>query len=272
MSRLAEPAVSRSALGAAPQPAGIRTGGLLVPALALLATLGLVGWLLARRLGFPTLASRLLLALVLGVLCFQLVHFLEHLLQLGYWFAHPDEQPWITPWGRVATDGLAALAGHHGGRATGTELLHLTGNWITFIGIVAMYLALRSWRVGSRHMRAARIAFWLQLAHVTEHVSLTSTWFLFGTPVGLSTLFGHSFHLEGAWATSIRIWWHFVMVLVPTGAFVLALREFRRVWPLTAAAHEASEPKLAAEIPVAGREQHPSVGSGMRNSTGRERR
>ena len=68
--------------------------------------------------------------------------------------------------------------------------------------------------------------------------------------------FGHSFHFEGAWASSIRIWWHFVMVLVPTGAFVLALREFRRAWPLTTAvpasadrAHEAPEPKkLAAEV------------------------
>ncbi len=106
-------------------------------------------------------------------------------------------------------------------------------------------------------MRFARVAFWLQLVHVIEHVSLTSTFFALGTPMGLSTLFGHSFHLEGAWASSIRIWWHFAMVLVPTGAFVLALRQFRRAWPLTTAApagaptaHEAPKHERAAEIPV----------------------
>ncbi len=144
---------------------------------------------------------------------------------------------------------MAVLSGHHGGRATGTELLHLFGNWITFTGIAALYIAMRTRRVELRQMRATRIAFWLQLVHVLEHISLTSTFFAFGTPIGLSTLFGHSFHLEGAWAPSIRIWWHFAMVLVPTVLFLLALREFRRTLPPTAAtpvtaqAHEAPELK-----------------------------
>ncbi len=250
-SPLAEVSVPPTALGQPqqqPVSGGVRAGGYLVPALALLATLGLAGWLLARRLGFPRIAARVLVALVLGVFCFQLVHFLEHVLQFGYWSLYPGESPWITPWGRVATDGLAAVSGHHGGRATGTELLHLTGNWITFVGIVATYAALRSWHVGSRQMRAARVAFWVQLVHVLEHVSLTSTFFALGTPIGLSTLLGASFLLEGAWAPTIRIWWHFAMVLVPTVLFLLALREFRRAWPSTtaapadtAAAHEAPE-------------------------------
>ncbi len=47
-------------------------------------------------------------------------------------------------------------------------------------------------------------------AGVYVQSSPTSTWFLFGTLIGLATLFGHSFHLGGAWAPSIRIWWHFV--------------------------------------------------------------
>jgi NAD(P)-dependent dehydrogenase (short-subunit alcohol dehydrogenase family) len=93
------------------------------------------------RLGFPRVASRVLVALILGVLSFQLAHFLEHLLQFGYWASHPGEDAWIMPWGRVATDGLAALSGHHGGRATGTELLHLFGNWITFVAYDVAYLA-----------------------------------------------------------------------------------------------------------------------------------
>jgi hypothetical protein len=244
-SPLAEVSVPREALeGTQQQPVsgGVRAGGYLVPVLAMLATLGFSGWLLARRLGLPALASRLMVALVLGVLCFQLVHFLEHGLQLGYWALHPGEDPWITPWGRVATDGLAALSGHHGGRATGTELLHLFGNWIAFVGIAAMYLALRGWQVGSRRMRAARVALWVQLVHVLEHAALTSTFFAFGTPVGLSTLFGHSFHIEGGWAPTIRIWWHFAMVLVPTALFLLALREFLPAWAATSSPATSTSP------------------------------
>ncbi|MDQ4042828.1 MAG: CRTAC1 family protein, partial [Actinomycetota bacterium] len=281
-SPLAEPSVPRMALGEPQQQSvsgGVRAGGYLVPVLALLSTLGLLGWLLERRLGLPRVASRVLVALVLGVISFQLAHFFEHLLQFGYWASHPGEDPWITPWGRVATDSLAALSGHHGGRATGTELLHLFGNWITFVGITAVYLSLRSWHVGSWRMRTARVAFWLQLVHVLEHVSLTTTFFALGTPIGLSTLFGHSFHIEGGWAPAIRIWWHFVMVLVPTVLFLLALREFRRAWLLTTTvpagaptAHEAPEHERAAKIPVGGRERRPFVGSGMRNSTGQGRR
>ena len=275
-SPLAEVSVPRTALGETQQPVSgsVRTGGYLVPVLAILATLGLPGWLLARWLGFPRVASRVLVALILGVLSFQLAHFLEHLLQFGYWASHPGEDPWITSWGRVATDGLAALSGHHGGRATGTELLHLFGNWITFVGITAVYLSLRSWHVGSRRMRTARVAFWLQLVHVLEHVSLTTTFFALGTPIGLSTLFGHSFHIEGGWAPAIRIWWHFVMVLVPTVLFLLALREFRRAWLLTSApapsiisTHQAPEHESVDDIPDAKGEQHSSVTGGTRQGS-----
>ena len=34
---------------------------------------------------------------VAGV-AFQVFHFLEHGLQLGYWFLHPTAAPWLTPW------------------------------------------------------------------------------------------------------------------------------------------------------------------------------
>jgi enediyne biosynthesis protein E4 len=210
----------------------VRTGGYLVPLLALLATLGLAAWLTARHVRLPaTTVSRMLFALVIGVLIFQLAHFIEHVMQFGYWLLHPGRPPWITPWGRIATDGLAALSGHHGGRATGTELLHLSGNWITFVGIAAAFLALRGWNTDPAVMRAATWAFWLQLVHVAEHVSLTTTFFTVGTPIGLSTLFGRSFLLEGAWAPSIRIWWHFTMVVATTVLLVLALRDLQRGKP-----------------------------------------
>jgi hypothetical protein len=124
-------------------------------------------------------------------------------------------------------------------------------------------------------MRAVRVAFWLQLIHVLEHVSLTTTFFALGTPIGLSTLFGHSFHLEGGWAPSIRIWWHFVMVLVPTALFLLALREFRRASPLATAApqtsttstYEVPEHERADEIPVVQGERHSPVAGGDRQGS-----
>jgi hypothetical protein len=215
-----------------------------IPALTILATLGLFGWLLARRLAAPKIADRLLVGFVLGVLCFQLVHFFEHLMQISHWLVHPGESPWITPWGALAADNLAAMAGHPGGRVTGVELLHLAGNWITFTGIVALYVAMRGWHIEPRRTRATRVAFWLQLVHLLEHVSLTSSWLVVGRAIGLSTLFGLSYYLDdlwasSAWSASIRTWWHFVMVLVPTVVFLLALREFRRVWLTTPGAPEA---------------------------------
>jgi hypothetical protein len=106
-------------------------------------------------------------------------------------------------------------------------------------------------------MRATKFVFWLQLVHVLEHISLTSTYLFFGTPIGMSTLFGYSFHLEGAWASSIRIWWHFTMVLVTTGAAVLALGELRRAGLFTTSApptsttstHETPDHEHATDIP-----------------------
>jgi hypothetical protein len=260
VSELAEPSVLGSELRASQQspPGGnVRPGGYVVPELGLLSILGFLGWLLARRLGRLRLAFRLLIVLVVGTLSFQAVHFIEHLSQLGYWFVYPAATPWMTPWGRVAADGLAALAGDYGGHATGMELLHLVGNSIFFIGIATMYLALRARGTDRREMRATRFVFWLQLVHVLEHVSLTSTYLFFGTPIGMSTLFGYSFHLEGAWASSIRIWWHFTMVLVTTGAAVLALGELRRAGLFTTSApptsttstHETPDHEHATDIP-----------------------
>jgi len=102
-------------------------------------------------------------------------------------------------------------------------------------------------------MLATTVAFWFQLVHVVEHVSLTSTWFLGGLPRGLSTLFGFSFDFPGAWAPGIRVWWHFVMNLVVTVAALFALLELRRTGllaildvrrRLTASPVERPEPNL----------------------------
>src|ERR687886_2069507 len=141
----------------------------------------------------------------------------------------------------------------------GMELLHLAGNWIFLTGVFALYLTVLSFRrQKTQHrathrqtrkaMSAARVAFWIQLVHVIEHVSLTGSYFLMGRAIGLSTLFGASIYLGDAWASSIRIWWHFLMNLAVTVAAVLALRGLRRVGLLrmgvpasTDEAHEASK-------------------------------
>src|ERR671932_508638 len=95
-SDLAKPRVPRSELGASRQPptsGNVRTGGYVVPTLALLAILGFLGWSLARRLGRLRLAFRLLVVLVVGTLAFQAAHFVEHISQLGYWFIYPAAPP-----------------------------------------------------------------------------------------------------------------------------------------------------------------------------------
>jgi hypothetical protein len=164
----------------------------------------------------------------------------------------------MPPWSRLAADGLACLVGYHGEMKAGMELLHLGGNWIFLTGLFPLYLTVRSFRSREQPehratregMNAARVAFWVQLVHVMEHASLTATYFLMGRAIGLSTLFGASVYLGDAWASSIRIWWHFLMNLAVTVAGVLALHALRRVGLLTMAvpastdeAHEAPKHK-----------------------------
>jgi hypothetical protein len=105
-------------------------GGYIVLALTLTATLALAGLLLARLLNLAAISTRLLVVLAVGAVSFQVVHFSDHLLQLGYWFAYPTERSWVPPWSCVAVAGLACLAGYHGEMKAGMELLHLGGNWI----------------------------------------------------------------------------------------------------------------------------------------------
>jgi len=202
----------------------VRAGGWLVPALAVLAVLGLAGVGLAARLGLSWFALRLAVAVGIGTLAFQLLHVGEHLLQFGYWLLHPAEPPWITPWGRVATDGLAVLAGHeHAGRASGFELLHLAGGVICLTGLVVLRRLLRERGAPAAALGTARFAFGLEVVHVAEHLSLSLTSLVVHMPIGVSTLFGGAFLIPGAWATSIRLLFHFAMNLTVTTTALLAL-------------------------------------------------
>lgn len=149
---------------------------------------------------------------------FQVLHFIEHLAQLGYWALHPAHAPWLTPWAEVGRDVLAA-GGHP---STGSELLHLLGNVIFLLGLLGLWRSLLL--SGVRPARSLRAALWLQAAHVGEHVLLTASWVLAGTAVGVSTLFGA---LEGSALFGYRIWWHFLINLAGTA---LALQGLSWAW------------------------------------------
>jgi len=149
---------------------------------------------------------------------FQVVHFVEHLAQLSYWALHPAEAPWLTPWAEAGRDALAV----GGDPATGTELLHLLGNVIFLVGLVALWRYAR--RSGEREGGALRAGLWLQGVHVGEHVLLTGSWALFGRALGFSTLFGA---LSGPALAGFRVWWHFLMNLAVTVLAVVALWAFR---------------------------------------------
>lgn len=222
---LATPGVAATAAVSAPRP-GIGVTGLLIPLLTVLTTIGLVVYLVARRRSRDGVATTSLTLLVLWSVGFQVAHFAEHLIQMGYWLAHPSRPLYITPWGRLATFGYAYLAGDHGGQTSGTEFLHLTGNWIFLAGLIAAYLAIRRHELRGRGALAFRIAFFAQAFHVIEHIALTSTWLLLDKPIGLSTLFGRSFAMGGIWAQSFRGWFHFVLNLIPTVAAVAGVLLF----------------------------------------------
>lgn len=158
---------------------------------------------------------------VAGV-AFQVFHFIEHIAQLGYWFIHPLEKPWLTPWAAVGRDALAA-----GGNAgTGTELLHLIGNVIFFVGLVGMCMVANSKHKSINDFASLKKGVQWQGFHVVEHVALTTTWLIYGKAIGVSTLFG----LVGAgpFLSSYRVWWHFSINLIATYFAVKALGAFSR--------------------------------------------
>lgn len=156
-----------------------------------------------------------LLAVAIGGIGFQVLHFAEHLLQAGYWLARPSEPPWLTPWAAAGRDGIASVTDGRAG--TGNELLHLAGNGVFLAGLAAaLAVTLRSPRARSEAGTTwLRRATWLQAAHVAEHVVLTTTWLSFGEADGASTLFG-ALEPGTAVAGAARVWIHFALNLAAT--------------------------------------------------------
>jgi hypothetical protein len=173
--------------------------------------------------GSGTAASTIRKAQYVAVagIAFQIVHLVEHVAQTGYWFMHPADAPWLTPWAVVGRDMLVV-----GGRiVTGNELLHLLGNGIFMGALLAL-----AWVAKSHGMSADRFphlgkAIATQGIHLAEHVLLTLTVFTIGMPLGLSTLFGFA---TGSWGSSYRIWFHFIINAIATYYATMGVAEMHQ--------------------------------------------
>ncbi len=165
---------------------------------------------------------RVAVPLAVGGLAFQVAHFLEHMLQAGYWIIHPTAPPWLTPWAAEGRDILA----NGGNPGTGTELLHLLGNGLFFAGLFAMcvVVACRAKRLADN--RALSWAMGVQGFHLAEHVLLTVSFIAGGEALGFSTMFGA---LDAGTALSTyRVWFHFLINLAATWLAVAAYLQMSR--------------------------------------------
>jgi len=147
--------------------------------------------------------------LAIAALVFQVVHFVEHLGQLGYWLGHPAEAPWLTPWAAEGRDALAI----GGETALGNELLHLLGNLIFLAGLIALAALCRRAGRTADDFPDLRAALVIQGFHVGEHVALTTTTAIYGNAIGLSTFLGL---VSGPAMTSYRVWFHLLINLIAT--------------------------------------------------------
>ena len=158
---------------------------------------------------------------VVGAVGFQVFHFLEHGLQLGYWIFNTKQKPWLTPWAQTGVDGLAFWcqiwpgSGRAGQR--GAELLHLVGNTIFLVGVLALFVLARETRTRNRSIQGAVL---FQGLHFVEHILLTATVFVTGSGWGASTMFGR---WSGSELSSHRVWWHFTVNAIATAIAVSAL-------------------------------------------------
>lgn len=173
-----------------------------------------------------------------GALLFQLVHVVEHGLQVVAWAADPGDRPWISPWAAETAVGVghwcSILAPGSGPNPLGTELLHLFGNVIFLAGLVVLLglpeLADRRW---------ARAAVLVQGVHVIEHVVLTVTLVATGTAYGLSTQLDQVLPVG---PSTTRVLFHFGINAIGTAFAVTAIhRAGWRRWP--SAVGEAWSPR-----------------------------
>lgn len=111
---------------------------------------------------------------------FQVVHVVEHVVQSGVWAGAPEQPPFLTPWATWGAEALA-VTGH---ASLGQELLHLVGNAVFLLGLLALAARVRP------PARAVRLALVWQGGHVLEHVALALTTAVAGRAIGVTTLLG----------------------------------------------------------------------------------
>lgn len=177
-----------------------------------------LGWVWVRR---PEQRGAVLGVAAAGGLGFQLIHVLEHAVQAGAWVLAPTEPPFLTPWAVVGRDALAV----GGDAALGNELLHLLGNLVFLVGLVAFGRVAGS---TTSPPRALHVGLAVQGAHVAEHAALTITAAITGRALGVTTLFG--LLDAGPLLWSLRVVAHFALNAVATAAAVLAVTTVVRQW------------------------------------------
>ena len=90
----------------------------------------------------------------------------------------------------------------------GMEILHLIGNGIFLATIAGVFYFIPS--------RWVRYAFYIEGAHMCEHIALTLSAYYLGKPIGLSTMFGQAPIWWGKdAAVGYRVSFHFLMNLFP---------------------------------------------------------
>jgi hypothetical protein len=196
--------------------------------------------------------------IVLGVLG-QIGHLQEHVAQVGYWVAHPNAKPWMTPWGTGLANGFGLV--DTAKPSLGMEILHLTGNFIFLAGLVGIMLVTKRAAPTSAR-RWGRMGVWMQGIHGLEHLSLTLSVALGAKQaVGLSTWFGTLPSGPGLW--TYRIWWHAIANLLGSAIFAIALYHLWWERRIVRAAYQsvAADTELPA---VQASETQPVVGASLR--------
>lgn len=176
------------------------------------------------------LTGVLSLVAILGLI-FQIGHFAEHGSQFIVWILGDlsnicgRNTPWMSPWVTALVQQLGILMFPARDTAAqmmlGMEVLHLIGNSIFLTSLVCLYFWIPS--------KWVRWALYIETFHLCEHISLTTTAYFLGKPIGMSTLFGGA-NLIGdrEFAVGCRVTWHFVMNLLPMPFAMIALMEHYR--------------------------------------------
>ena len=170
-------------------------------------------------------------AMLVGLgLAFQVGHFLEHALQFVVWILGKSQ--WVaanfcgrdTPFMSTLVAKAVSVAGAYlfpgadiaRQMMMGMEILHLIGNGTFLATIAGVFYFIPT--------KMVRYAFYIEGAHLCEHIALTLSACYLGKPIGLSTLFGQAPVLWGReLAVGWRVSWHFAMNLLPMPFVMIAL-------------------------------------------------